>query len=334
MRRRFAIFAATVVLGGVLAGMQAVAADAPQPDTRAVSLAIAACLPRLDTELDVGFERIAARCPGLAEVLESSGVAAMLPADWRQARGELSAGGLRALRAALLAASEPAARRAPPDTAVLESLVAASSAATATPGLGQRLLRWLRARVEHAASGARGPSEWLGWLEQGSVSQRVWATLGYLALLGLVVFLGWVLRAELYASGWLGRPRATAAGAMPPESNGLHAEVAGVEQLPLTERPGWLLRRLAHRLQRLGRLPAAPAMTARELARGARLDTEADRESLCEVALAAERVRYAAVTPQATELEAVVGAGQGLLQRLESAPAPVPAPIPDVGAQR
>ncbi len=330
MRARAAI-AATVMPGCMLACTWAVAAAAPQAQplplpqvqvqARVAITAIDACLPRLDAEADVGFERVAARCPGLATALEAGGVAALLPADWRRPRGELSAGGLRALRGALLAPPAPAPRRALPDVAVLEGLVATSRGATAAPGPWQRFLRWLRARVGDAAPGADERSGWARWLQERPVSERVWALLGYLALAGLVAFLGWVARAELRAVGWPGGRSARSSRAAAPVGDDERAGTAGLlEQLPMSERPAWLLRRLARSLQARGCLPSAPALTARELARDARLELEADRESLCGVALAAERVRYAAVPPQQAELEVAVGAALALLQRLESAP--------------
>jgi len=315
-----AAIVATIALSCVLTCGSAVAAAAQQPELRAAIAAIDACLPRLDAELDVGFERVAARCPGLAAALEAGGVAALLPADWRRPRGELSAGGLRALRGVLLAPPAQALRRAPLDVAVLEGLVATSRGATAAPGPWQRFLRWLRARAEDAAPGADERSGWARWLQERSVSERTWALLGYLALAGLAAFLGWVARAELRAVGWPGGRRAAVSGAAVPADGDERIGAAGLEQLPMAERPAWLLRRLARRLQALGCLPVAPALTARELARRARLDLEADRESLCDVALAAERVRYAAVPPQEAELEVAVGAALALLQRLESAP--------------
>ena len=46
------------------------------------------------------------------------------------------------------------------------------------------------------------------------------------------------------------------------------------------ERPAWLLRRVARRLQALRRLPASTALTARELARAAQLELASDRATL------------------------------------------------------
>src|SRR5689334_24978743 len=74
----------------------AIAADANSPDAVAV---IDACIARLDPQIDVGYERIARRCPDLAPTLERSGWAAWLPQGWKDSRNDLSAGSLRELQA-------------------------------------------------------------------------------------------------------------------------------------------------------------------------------------------------------------------------------------------
>ena len=46
--------------------------------------AIDGCLPRLNPDVDVGYDRVVARCPVLARRFEESGVSAWLPRDWRR----------------------------------------------------------------------------------------------------------------------------------------------------------------------------------------------------------------------------------------------------------
>src|SRR4051812_13906842 len=70
-------------------------ARAAVPDPLA---AIDTCILNLDPQLDVGYERIARRCPDLAPALEQSGWAAWLPQGWKESRNDLSAGSLRELR--------------------------------------------------------------------------------------------------------------------------------------------------------------------------------------------------------------------------------------------
>jgi len=178
--------------------------------TRAVIAALDACVRRLDPELDVGLARIEPLCPGLATTLESSGAAALLPADWKRPRSELSAGGLRALRRWLAEPASTPARRATPDARVLQGLAAAAGVGT-EPGPWERFNRWLRSIVEGLDAGrdSAGPFARLGDL---SVPQRAWTILGYVAILGLLAFAAWVVRAELRAAGLLGRAPATAHG--------------------------------------------------------------------------------------------------------------------------
>src|SRR4051812_2967161 len=73
--------------------------QAAEPDSLALARkAIEDCTPRLDTQVDVGFDRIAQRCPGLAQALEQSGVEQWLPQGWKETRNNLSAGSLKELR--------------------------------------------------------------------------------------------------------------------------------------------------------------------------------------------------------------------------------------------
>src|SRR5438128_7099732 len=69
-----------------------------QPQTMAQLPALDACLGRLDPELDIGYDRIAARCPELAKQLDHGAWAPWLPRGWKEPGNDLSAGGLRELR--------------------------------------------------------------------------------------------------------------------------------------------------------------------------------------------------------------------------------------------
>ncbi|MFO1455895.1 MAG: hypothetical protein U1F18_06600 [Steroidobacteraceae bacterium] len=298
---------------------------APDPVARRTAIAaLAACRARLDPVEDVGFTRIVQRCPSLPAALEAGGVTALLPADWRRPRGELSAIGLDALRVAL-SSPAPAARRAAPDTATLEPLWRASRVASAPPGPWQRFLRWLRGVVQGADSAERDEAAWPKWLQGRSLSTRAWSLIGYLALLGLLAFLGWVLRAELIAAGWLGRTRVAASGADAATRRADDDGEAAFEAVAALERPAWLLRRVARRLQALRRLPASTALTARELARAAQLELASDRATLSALGGVAERVRFAAAPPAAAEIEPVVEAAQQWLQRLDAVTGPTDA---------
>src|SRR5262249_29160448 len=70
-------------------------AEAAQPDPALRTLDD--CIQRLDPVQDVGYSRIAERCPELAPALAASAWAAWLPHDWDRPGNELSAGGLTEL---------------------------------------------------------------------------------------------------------------------------------------------------------------------------------------------------------------------------------------------
>src|SRR3569833_3488934 len=57
-----------------------------------------ACVARLDPQLDIGYDRIAARCPELMRQLEAGAWAPWLPRGWKESGNDLSAGSLKELR--------------------------------------------------------------------------------------------------------------------------------------------------------------------------------------------------------------------------------------------
>lgn len=293
--------------------------------TRAVIAALDACVRRLDPEVDVGLARIEPLCPGLAATLEAGGAAALLPADWKRPRSDLSAGGLRALRRWLAETGSLPARRAPPDARALQALAAGAGVATEA-GSWERFSRWLRSLVDGLEAGGEsaGPFARFGDL---SVPQRAWTLLGYVTVLGLLAFVAWVVRAELRAAGLLGRarePAGTRAATGVADADLAPASLAAVAPL---ERPAWLLQRISSRLQQLGRLPPPGPLTPREVANGAQLDRAADREPLHAIATAAERVRFGARPPAPADLEPTVAAAAELLDRLSAAGGGAGAPV-------
>src|SRR5215469_9587584 len=59
---------------------------------------IDSCIEKLDAGLDVGYQRIAERCPSLPQALKESSFGAWLPQDWNQPGNWLSRRGLEELR--------------------------------------------------------------------------------------------------------------------------------------------------------------------------------------------------------------------------------------------
>ncbi len=287
--------AAVAVVAAALAA--AAPTSAPPASMRAAIAALDACVRRLDPEIDVGLGRIERLCPGLAALLESSGAAANLPDDWKRARGELSAGSLRALRAALAGRGRPAPRRALPDTRVLQALLDdRRGEAAAEGGAWARFKRWVRSIVDGLEADEREPDPFARFSEL-TLPQRVWTILGYAAVAALLVFAAAMIRAELRAAG------VTGAGPQPARGAGANVEgvrddaVESLAAVALLERPGWLLRRIAEALQRLGRLPSPATLTPRDVATTAQLAAAADRVPRRALATAAARVRFGASAP-------------------------------------
>src|SRR5262249_31937965 len=85
-----------------------VAASAPAHAEDALT-ALNDCIHKLDSSLDVGYQRIAARCPGLTPALEHGPGAAWLPGDWKKPHNQLSLDDLRELQQQLWRESGAAA---------------------------------------------------------------------------------------------------------------------------------------------------------------------------------------------------------------------------------
>src|SRR5204863_304739 len=124
--------------------------------------AIDGCLRELDPGLDVGYQRIAARCPDLTPTLVQSQYAAWLPRDWNQTGNLLSADGLTELRALLT--REPAAtaaRRAPSVEHLAAVLAKVTQSDQPRAGWWTRLKQWLR--EVHGCPGSRIASACGSW---------------------------------------------------------------------------------------------------------------------------------------------------------------------------
>jgi len=121
------------------------AAGLPGASAREALGAIDACLAQLDRGLDMGYQRIAARCPDLAPSLMQSPWAAWLPRDWNQPQNLLSADGLMELRTLLT--REPAFApegRAPRVARVAAVLAMLTQADRPRGGWWARFRQWLR----------------------------------------------------------------------------------------------------------------------------------------------------------------------------------------------
>ncbi len=303
------------VPSSVLLGM--LACVAMQPATPQDVAGIDACVGRLDPQVDIGYERIAARCPELARALAASGLSPWLPSAWRAARNELSAANLAAL--ADLARRE-LATQAPaqaPDLRRLHAILAQLQGADAPPpSAWQRFKRWLRAVLEPDE-----PSRQRSWLaallDPAGMSQTVLELICVLALAAVSVLAGMILFQEIHlAAPFASVPRARRS-RRTPRDDADRFDWDEIDAAALSEKLRLLLERLTARLMRRGVLPPAAAMTARELGQAVRLP-QADRERLLQIATACERVRFSGrpVAPQ--ELQLPLAAGRTLLERLEA----------------
>lgn len=313
---------------GAPAATAAVAAAPPSAAARAASAAslaglqaaIAQCRVRLDPALDVGYERVAARCPELVQRLSGSEWAAWLPAGWRDARNDLSAGSLAELGEALAREAHAAPLRAAPRTDALGPVLAAlGEAASERGGPWQRFKRWLR-----AALGARDDEAEGGvlarLLTRTSPSQAVLETVAYVGLAIVVLLAALVVWNELRLAG-LGRRRADAAAAQAPSFPAMPGGAAAwpdIERLPHAERPARVLELLVDALARARLLPPARALTIGEVAGRVALPAGEDRDRLVAVARVAEDVRYGDRMPADDEIEGAVARGRTLAGRLEA----------------
>jgi hypothetical protein len=281
--------------------------------------AIEACRQSADPELDIGYARIAARCPRLVRILESSEWRAWLPPTWREAGNDLSIGGLEEL--AVLIDREQArthtGRR--PGTGALREIISGLDASRAErAGFWGRFRSWLEDTFMQPAEEDSG--DWLQrLLGREPLSERVIASITYAAL-GLVVALAALIVAnELRAAGlFRRRPRA--------QSQSLPAVAAEpgsltwreIERAPQAERPGLLLQLVIERLGSTGRLPAATTLTVGELEQRAALPDPQDRARLGELARTAERARFGANPAPPAVVERALESGRTLLGNIRA----------------
>ena len=287
--------------------------------------AIDESLPRLNPDIDVGYDRVIARCPMLVRRLDESGVSAWLPHDWRRPGNDLSAGGLRELRFSLSREFTGSAGDEPVRAPSVERVGAIL--ASLARGDDERSGWWARAKAWLRGVFARGePAADEGWLArmvgESGLSQTVIELISYVAL-GLVVVLAIVIAVnELFVSGVLGglRRRFAVLDDAPVASGRAAVTWDDVQRAPSPQRPGLLLELLIATLAEKSRLRSARGLTVRELTRTARLADEADRERLVELARTSERLRFSKDEVSSGEIAAAVEGGRALLEKIASGP--------------
>jgi hypothetical protein len=278
-----------------------------------------ACTLRLEPEFDVGFARIAARCPELARDIQTSDWAAWLPQGWNAADNSLSAPSLAALHMLVVRERGLRSSKKKLDVAQLRPILAQLAAPDRRPrGWWARFQNWLR-EVLARSERDQGTSDFGRVIGRISLSQALLEVVSYGTLALVVLLAAYIVVSEWRAAGIRKRPlRAAAAVAAATHARPLLSWDV-IERAALSERPRMLLQLLAARLTAARRLPAAAALTARELVRSAQLRDTEDQERLAEVAAASERLLFSDEAPEPASLTAVVRRGRELLERLNAA---------------
>lgn len=294
------------------------AAGLPGASAREALGAIDACLAQLDRGLDVGYQRIAARCPDLAPSLMQSQWVAWLPRDWNQPQNLLSADGLMELRTLLT--REPASApegRAPRVARVAAVLATLTQADRPRGGWWARFRQWLREALTPPPQRADP-----GWLRRMiadlGLSQVVLEGIVWGALLLVMVLAAAVVMNELRVAGIFKRRHPAPRSARPTSGRAAAVTLQDLEHASPFRQPTLLLELITTRLGEQERLPPARALTVHELTRAARLPEESDRERLRELAAACERVRFSGREPAREALVAALARGRELLAALEA----------------
>jgi hypothetical protein len=282
------------------------------------------CVGHLDPQLDIGYDRIAARCPELTHQLEGGAWAPWLPRGWKEPGNDLSAGSLREFRELVDRENGASGSSAAPDVRRLHAILTALARSRSENGWS-RFKSWLRSILDRREEPT--DESWLTrMVSHVGVSQSVIRLITYGALTAVVLLAGFIVVNEARTTGLL--PKRSGALRKRRELAGAGSSGAGwndIEQSQPGDRPRLLLELIVRRLSDRGFLPPAGALTVRELTRAARLPEAGDRSRLADLALAAERVRYSAagfqysgVESQLTDLDEPIARGRELLDRLDA----------------
>jgi hypothetical protein len=306
-----------LLLAATLSSGPAHAAPAPAHDLLAV---IDDCAARLDSTLDVGYGRIAARCPELAPALSKSPWAAWLPADWERPDNQLSSAGLGMLRTLIARESVRAGQlRPPPRTMRVGAVLAAVTRSDDGAANWWQRFKDLLRRI--FTPQPRAGNDWLRRLLaelnlSGQATELVaWGGFALVVALALVIVIG-----ELRVAGLLGGVASPARARVSPARAHGAGSLEAIERAAPGEQPALLLELIATRLIEQQRLPPARALTARELGRRADLPQESGRGQLAELVAVCERVRFSGEDVGSAILASAMHSGRRLLATLDPAP--------------
>jgi hypothetical protein len=284
---------------------------------------IDSCIAKLDTGLDVGYQRIVERCPALPAALKDSSFSAWLPHDWDRPGNQLSGPGLAVLEGLLVRETRRASSGPELSVAAVPSILAAIAKVDQPRSLWQRFKAWLNRLLKVPAQPQQA-----GWLQrlfaQVDIPALVWRVITWTALAVVVALAGAIVINELRLAGVF-RPRIAAGGAARRAPQARRATLAQIGQASLTQQPRLLLELIAARLAEQARLPPSRALTVRELTSAASLADPRDRARLADLAVACERLRYSDRALEEPALERALAAGRELLTSLETAAQPLSA---------
>jgi hypothetical protein len=284
----------------------------------AVLNSVDSCISRLNPDVDVGYQRIAVRCPELIRRLEQSVWSGWLPPDWKQPGNDLSAGGLRELRDLLARESALHERARAPSLEPLPDILAGLAPPHhEVSGWWDRAKAWLHETFQRREQTA--DPDWLTRMaDEIGPFQRFVELISYIALTLVIVLAVFIVVNELRVSGVLGRLRGRFAhrNVLPTRLQGNDPAWDDVQAAPLRQQPRLLLERVVARLTEDSCLPPARGLTVHELTRAARLPDENDRNRFAELARTAEHVRFSSAEIPNDVLAAAVVNGRALLERI------------------
>lgn len=286
----------------------------------AVVALIDECIARLDSALDVGYPRIAARCPELTPALNDSPWAAWLPADWKGPDNRLSAGSLAEL--STLIARESAfstMRRLPPRTTrIAEVYAGIARSEGGSVGWWRRFKDWLRGVF---SAPPRAGESWLRrLLSEVDLSTRTSELIAWGAFALVVALAAAVVISELRAAGLLAAGAASVRTQARPPNSRTAPTLEAIAHAAAEEQPALLLELIAATLTEQQRLPMSRALTVRELGWRAQLPQESSRSQLLELIGVCERVRFSGQAVGSAMLDFALRGGRRLLETLDGPP--------------
>jgi len=301
---------------GWLLALLLTAAGVPLASARDAVASIDACIRQLDPGLDVGYTRIAERCPDLTPSLAHSPWALWLPSDWNRPGNQLSASGLTELRTLLARKPRTPSVRAPRIARVGPVLATLELTERTDSSWWARFKAWLHELAERLAQ-----QQDRGWLRRllGSIdlSQHTLEGIVWVALALVVALAATIVANELRVAGLLGRTQRTRRSRAAATAALQRAPTLDeVERASPAQQPRLLLALIVARLGEQQRLPPARALTVHELERAAELPDEADRGRLAALVAVCEWVCFAGREVPPPRLAAALAHGRELLGSL------------------